>query len=743
MFDKLRQKRFRFYRQLDCMDCGPTCLRMVAAYYGRKVPVQQLREDTSITRMGGSLLGLSDAAEKIGLRSTASMPTFEYFCKEIKLPCIVHWNQNHFVVVYKIEKQRKGKHVFYVADPGFGLIKYDEDRFRKCWCSTITGEHERGIAMVFTPMPKFYQEKQENTRKSTGTNIKDFLKYIHPYRRLLINLFVSLLAGCIIQIFFPVMTQAIVDYGIGGQNIDFIWLILIAQLVLTISSTVVDLIRRWILLHISTRVNVSLIADFLLKMMKLPMRFFDSKLIGDLIQRIGDHSRVEAFLTQTMVSSLFSVFSIIVFSIALIIYSIKIFLIILIASFAYWGWIMLFMKKREELDHKNFSANATYQSDLIELIEGMQEIKLTGSEQQKRWRWEGLQAQIFGIKMQSLSLSQWQSAGSVFINETKNILITILSATAVVNGDITLGAMLSIQYIIGQINGPINQLVSIAQQLQGVRISLERLGEILDKDEEERTDRRYSPVKKENENIVFDHVDFTYGSPRSRLVLKDLCLTIPAGKTTAIVGLSGSGKTTMVKLMLGFYPPLRGKILLGGVPLYDHSLREWRACCGAVMQDGFIFSDTIAANIATGFTHIDTLRLQEAAHFANLDEFVKKLPLKYDTIVGDSGIGLSQGQKQRLLIARVIYKNPQYVFLDEATNALDTCNEHQIMENLYTFLQGKTVIIVAHRLSTVCNADNIVVLSEGNIVEQGTHQELLSINGAYCKLVKNQLQIPA
>ncbi|MDO4950508.1 MAG: peptidase domain-containing ABC transporter [Bacteroidales bacterium] len=732
-------KKFHFYRQLDNMDCGPTCLKMIAAHYGKKIAVQRLREDSSITRVGGSFLGLSDAADKIGLRATASMPTFDYFCKNIKLPCIVHWNQNHFVVVYKIKLNRRtGKYTFYIADPGYGLIKFDESSFRKCWCSTMYGDQERGVAMVFTPTPRFYENSSEKKEKN---NLRRFLKYVLPYRKMLINLFVSLLAGSIIQLFFPVMTQAIVDYGIGESNLDFIWLILIAQLVLTLSSTSVDLIRRWILLHISTRVNVSLIADFLQKMMKLPMRFFDSKLIGDLIQRISDHSRVESFLTQTMISSLFSMLTIVVFSVVLIVYDVRMFFILLIASVLHTVWVALFMKKRADLDHKNFAVSATYQSDLIEMIEGMQEIKLTGSEEQKRWRWEALQARIYDVKMQSLSLSQWQSVGSVFINQTKNILITILSASAVVNGDLTLGVMLSIQYIIGQMNGPVNQLTSIVQQLQSVRISLERLGEILDKDDEEKSEENYLPVPETNEDIVFDHVDFTYGSPRSRLVLKDLCLTIPAGKTTAIVGLSGSGKTTMIKLMLGFYPPQNGQILLNGRKLSDYSLHEWRANCGTVMQDGFVFTDTIAANIAAGETQIDTVRVQHAARLSCTDEYVEKLPLKYDTVVGKSGVGLSQGQKQRLLIARVIYRNPQYVFLDEATNSLDASNELRIVENLNTFLADKTVVIVAHRLSTVCHADNIVVLSEGSIIEQGAHKTLLERRGAYYNLIKDQLQI--
>lgn len=736
-----RKAGFNFTHQLDNMDCGPACLKMIAEYYGKLYRIQQLRDFSNITKVGASFLGLSDAAEKIGLRATASMPTFGYFCKNMKLPCIVHWNQQHFVIVYKINYRKKSNtHLFYVADPSYGFIKYEEKDFKKCWCSSMQGDDERGVVMVFTPMQKFFKASQEDSL-TPQKGVRKFLSYIKPYRKFLVNLFISLLVGCIIQLFFPILTQAIVDYGIGEQNLSFIYLILIAQLVLVISSTIVDLIRRWILLHISTRVNISLIADFLMKMTKLPMLFFDTKLIGDLIQRIGDHNRIESFLTNTIVNSLFSLITLVVFSIVLIIYNVKIFFVMLVASILYVTWIHLFMKKRADLDHRTFAINATYQSDLIELIEGMQEIKLTGSEQQKRWRWESVQAKMFNINMASLKLEQWQTVGSVCINEIKNIIITIFSAVAVINGDLTLGAMISIQYIIGQMHGPMMQLVGIAQQLQSVRISIERLDEVLERKNEEDDNTQYTPVPNNPQDIMFDHVDFTYGSPRSKLVLHNLNFKIPAGMTTAIVGLSGSGKTTAIKLMLGFYPPLRGNVYVGNTKLSKYSFKDWRKNCGVVMQDGFIFTDTIAANIAAGFENIDTIRLQQSARMANIEDFINKLPLRYDTIVGKSGMGLSHGQRQRLLIARVLYKNPEYVFLDEATNSLDAKNEHQIVDYLNTFLKGKTVVIVAHRLSTVCHADNILVMKDGEIAEQGNHQQLVTQKGAYYELVKEQLQL--
>jgi ATP-binding cassette subfamily B protein len=733
---------FQFYRQLDGMDCGPACLQMIAKHYGKQFSIQDLREKSCITRVGVSLLGLSDAAEKIGLRATALRPTFDYFVEQAKLPCVVHWNQNHFIVIYKIEKNKHATkdntYTFYIADPAYGLIKYDEQRFKKCWCSTIQGGAERGIVMTFTPTPQFYETKHTKQKK---TNLLYLFKYLHPYKKQLIQLFIGLLIGSIIQLFFPVLTQAIVDYGIGNMNLSFIHLILLAQLVLVLSSSLVDVIRRWILLHISTRVNVSLISDFLVKMMKLPMRFFDSKLVGDLIQRIDDHERVESFLTSTVLNSLFSVITIIVFGIVLALYNVKMFVVMIIGSVLYILWVSMFMKKRADLDHKNFAVMATYQSDIIELIEGMQEIKLTGSEQQKRWRWESVQASIFRIKLKSLSLEQRQQVGSVFINETKNILIIILSATAVIDGSLTLGAMLSVQYIIGQMQSPVNQIVGIMQQIQNARLSLLRLGEIHNRENEERENINYIHEFSDTLPIIIDKVNFTYGSSKSKLVLKDLSLTIPAGKTTAIVGLSGSGKTTMIKLMLGFYPPVSGDIYIGKNSLSKYSFKEWRKHCGVVMQDGFIFSDTIAGNIAAGDTDIDKKRLKYAAQMANIDQFIQSLPLKYNTKIGSSGNGLSQGQKQRLLMARVIYKNPQYVFFDEATNALDAKNERQIVEKLKHFFDGKTVVIVAHRLSTVRHADNIVVLDDGRIAEQGNHGQLIEKQGAYYDLIKDQLEI--
>lgn len=731
--------KFHFCRQLDGMDCGPACLCMIAKHYGANYSIQELRDIACITRVGVSLLGISEASEKIGLRATAVQVSLEYFVNNAKTPCIVHWNQQHFVVVYKIKKSFSAKtHIFYIADPAYGLIKYEEEKFIRCWCGTKHNGKSVGIAMYFTPTPDFYQKGHCKKRQ---IKLKSCIEYLKPYKALFSHIILGLLVGSVIQLSFPLLTQSIVDYGIEENNLNFIHLILIAQLFLVLSYSIIDIIRRWTLLHISTRINVSLMSDFLMEIMKLPMIFFDSKLMGDLIQRIDDHKRIEDFLTTTILNSIFSTFTIIIFGIILIIYNIRMFFILLIGSSLYLFWVSLFMKKRSDLDHKNFATMAVYQSDIIELIEGMQEIKLTGSEQQKRWRWGNLQASIFQIKLQSLSLGQWQQVGGVLINEITSIFITIMSATAVLKGELTLGGMLSVQYIIGQLQSPIHQFVSIAQQIQDAKISLYRLNEIHNKDDEEDADVKRKIVVTGKDSIVFDNVSFSYGGSRSKYVLSDLSLTIPHGKTTAIVGLSGSGKTTMIKLMLGFYTTSKGTIRIGNDAIEKYSYKELRKHCGVVMQDGFIFSDTIANNIAAGATKIDKRLLKQAAQMANIENFIMSLPLRYNTIIGNSGIGLSQGQKQRVLIARAIYRNPDYVFLDEATNALDTMNERCIISNLNQVFRGKTIVIVAHRLSTVKNADNIVVLEEGRIVEQGNHEFLIRKKGRYFDLIKEQLEI--
>jgi ATP-binding cassette subfamily B protein len=724
--------KFPFFKQYDAMDCGPTCIRMIAAFYGKSYSLQKLRELAHITREGVSLLGLSEAAEAIGFRTIGARITFEQLHQAPK-PCVVHWDQEHFVVVYKL---KKGK--VYVADPAFGLVEYTEAEFKKHWLATVRHGEEKGICLLFDPTPKFFELDGEESNRG---QFRFLLKYLKPHRKLVTQLILGFIAGSLIQLIFPFLTQSIVDVGINTQDLNFIYLVLAAQMMLFFSRMTVDFIRSWILLHISTRINISIISDFLIKLMKLPIGFFDTKMIGDLLQRIGDHRRIERFLTSQSLNVVFSVFNIVIFSIVLIIYKLSIFLVFILGSALYILWVFMFLKKRRELDFRQFVQLSDNQSKLIQLINGMQEIKLNNYERQKRWEWERIQARLFKVNIRSLSLQQYQQAGSVFINETKNIVITVLAATAVVNGSMTLGMMLAIQYIIGQMNSPLDQMVEFMQVSQDAKISLERLSEIHTQKDEEQDQAGKITSLPPNPDISVSDLVFQYEGPNSPKVLNNINLQIPKGKVTAIVGTSGSGKTTLVKLLLGFYPPISGSIKVGSADLAQFKQQWWRSQCGAVMQDGFIFSDTIANNIALPEDEVDKERLAYAVRLANIQEFIESLPLNYNTKIGPEGVGLSQGQKQRILIARAIYKNPEFIFFDEATNALDANNEKVILENLNEFFAGKTVVVVAHRLSTVKNAHQIAVLEKGQLVELGSHEELTALKGAYYNLVKNQLEL--
>lgn len=724
---------FPSYLQHDSMDCGPTCLRMVAKYYGKNYSLQYLRENCFITREGVSLLGISEAAEKIGLHTIGVSISFDTLVNEVNLPCIVHWNQNHFVVVYKIKRNK-----VYVADPAHGLLQIPINDFKKSWLSDIKNEEGNGICLLLEPTAEFYKMEHDEAH----TNGFSFLySYIGAHKKFFFQLFLSLVFGSLVQLILPFITQSVVDTGINTQNLNFIYLALVAQMVLFISRTTVEFIRSRILIHISARINISIISDFLAKLMRLPIGFFDSKMMGDLLQRIRDHERVEHFLTFQTLNVLFSIFNLIIFAIVLAIYSGKIFLIFLCGSGLYVMWILLFLKKKKDLDYKRFAQLSANQSNTLELIEGMQEIKLNNCERQKRWKWERIQAVLFHINLKNLSVTQYQQSGSVFINESKNILITIMAATAVIHGEMTLGMMLAVQYIIGQLNAPIEQLIDFIQSSQLAKISLERLTEIHSKDDEELSELQRLTYLPSNKSITFKNVNFQYEGPHSPKVLNNINITIPQNKITAIVGASGSGKTTLLKLLLGFYKPVEGEVKIGDINLQNYNSSWWRSQCGVVMQDGFIFSESIASNIAISDETVNKEQLIYAVKMANIQEFIESLPLSYNTKIGKEGNGLSQGQKQRLLIARAIYKNPEFVFFDEATNALDANNERTIMDNLNQFFHGKTVVVVAHRLSTVKNADQIIVLHNGSVVETGNHKELTLMQGSYFNLVKNQLEL--
>ncbi len=727
--------KFPFFKQLDAMDCGPTALRIVAQYYGKTYTLQTLREKAFSTREGVSLLSISNAAEQLGFRTRGVRISYDTLMESSQLPCIVHWNQNHFVVVYKITEK-----FVWVSDPAHGLLKYSKDDFMKRWASDKLDDTPVGVALLLEPSPDFYNIEDEK-KKVDKTSFKFLIHYVKPYKKLIFQLIIGMAAGSLIQLVFPFLTQAIVDVGINTKDVNFIVIILIAQLALFFGRAGIEFIRSWILLHLSTRVNISIISDFLIKLMKLPISFFDIKMTGDLLQRINDHHRIESFLTNQTLSILFSAVNFVIFSIVLIIYNEKIFFVFLLFSSLYMFWIKAFLKKRKAIDIKKFEVMSDNNSNLIQMITGMQEIKLNTCEKQKRWDWENIQAKLFKLNVKSLSLDQYQNSGGMLINEGKNIIITFLSAYAVIKGDMTLGMMISVQYIIGQLNSPVSQLIFFMHSMQDAKISLERLGEIHNKEDEENTNEDRIKDIGDNKTLSVKDVSFQYEGPESEWVLKDIDLTIPEGKITAIVGTSGSGKTTLIKLLLGFYKPQKGKIEVGRNDLEIINSNEWRKKCGVVMQEGFIFSDTIANNISISDEKPDKDKLKHAVHVANIEEFIETLPLGYNTKIGGDGHGLSQGQKQRMLIARSVYKDPEFIFFDEATNALDANNEKVIMENLDQFFKGKTVVVVAHRLSTVKNADQIVVLEKGKLIERGTHKELAELRGAYYNLVKNQLEL--
>lgn len=727
-------KKFTNYKQADFKDCGPTCLKIIAKHYGKTINIQELRDSSETTREGSNLLFLSNTAENIGFR-TLGVKIDLLTLNEPELPLILFWNKIHYVVLYKIKKG-----IYYISDPAFGLIEYNKKDFLKFWIGNNADEStQEGIALLIEPTPKFFQsdfDKEDN--KGLGFGL--LAQYVLRYKSFLVQLSIGLLASSLLQLIFPFLTQSIVDVGIQNQNIHFIYLILFAQLFLFAGRTGLELIRSWILLHLSTRINISLISDFFIKLMNLPISFFDVRMTGDIMQRINDHRRIERILTTSSLNVLFSVINMFVMGGVLAYFNLQIFFVFFAGSLLYFGWITIFLKRREALDYKRFAEVSQEQSKVMELINGMQEIKLHNAEKQKRWGWEYVQARLFRVSIKGLVLEQTQTIGSSVINELKNIFIIFLSAKLVIDGSITLGMMLAISSIVGSLNGPITQLIEFVRELQDAKISLARLSEIHEKTDETQEEQNQTNDVPFESDIDIRKLSYRYlGSDIP--VLENLNLIIPANKVTAIVGVSGSGKTTLMKLLLKFYEPNEGEIAIGNTLLKNITQKAWRSNIGAVMQEGFIFNDTIANNIAIGVDKVDKERLVYAADVANIKEYVTGLPLGYNTKIGSEGLGMSTGQKQRLLIARAVYKNPEILFFDEATSALDANNEKEIMRKLDIFFKNKTVVVIAHRLSTVMNADQIVVLDKGKIIEIGSHSSLVNQKGNYFELVRNQLQL--
>lgn len=732
-------RKFPLYRQHDSMQCGVTCLRMICAYWGKEYPAEYLDRLCGASREGVSLLGISETAAELGLKSVCARLTTGQLA-EVELPAILHWNQNHFVVLYRISRKRGGKTVYHVADPGKGLRQYDGPSFEAGWIETRSRGEDKGIAMLAQPTPAFFSKRVPGKTKRRSFTF--LLGYLKRYRYYFGQVFLGLAVGSLLQLLFPFLTQAIVDLGIDHEDLGLIWLILLGQLALVTSQTALDFIQRWILLHVSMRVNISLVSDFFIKLLRLPMGFFDTRLMGDLMQRMGDHKRVEQYLTNEALTVLFSLLTFLVFGGVLLVYDPLIFAVFVAGSLLYGLWIAFFLGKRKRIDYELFEKEAENNNKTYRFITTMQEIKLQDCEQRRRWEWEDVQAGLFRVQAKSLKLRQAQEAGGILITQVKNILVTVLAATAVINGQMTLGMMLAVQYIIGQLNRPVEQLMRFIYASQDVKISLDRINEIHGQmEEEDGSESLKAYPDGEPGDLSLRRADFSYDPHAPRKTIDGVSLTIPRGKVTAIVGTSGSGKTTLVKLLLGFYPLLSGEIRVGRTPLGQLNKKWWRRQCGVVMQDGVIFSESIARNIAVDDGPIDTARLARAVEIANIKEFIQSLPLRYDTVIGPDGIGLSQGQKQRVLIARAVYKDPDYIFLDEATNALDANNEQAIVRNLDTFYKGKTVVIVAHRLSTVRHADQIIVIERGKIIETGDHQSLIDRRGAYYRLVSNQLEL--
>ncbi|MGF2412407.1 peptidase domain-containing ABC transporter [Ferruginibacter sp.] len=725
--------KFPHYKQYDEMDCGPSCLRIICKFYSKTFSLEYFRALTYTSRSGTSMLSLSKAAEKLKLRTMAAKLSYDDLLETQPFPCIAYWNQKHFLVVYKIKKNK-----IYVSDPAHGLLTYNKEEFLKSWCV----DNDKGIILSLEPTSEFYDEADEK-QTTSEKNFGSIFKYVLKYKREMVQIIAGLVVASLLQVFFPFLTKSVVDIGIHNRDMQFIYMVLLAQLMVFLGKTAIEVLRSYMLLHVSTRVNIHLLSDFFIKLMRLPLGYFDSKMVGDTIQRISDHRRVENFFTSGAITSIFSLLSLVVFGAVLALYSPFIFAVFLVGSLLYILWITLFMKKRAALDYKLFAQMSANQEKNYEMIVGMQEIKLHNAEQKKRWQWELLQIKLFKINIKSLSLKQWQSGGAVVINELKNIIITIVAAGLVVKGSVSLGVMLSVSYIIGQLNSPILQLVEFFQSYQDTTLSLNRINEIHNKpDEENIYDQKITEIQ--SGDICIENLSFKYdNNPVTPFVLKDINITIPANKVTAIVGSSGSGKTTLLKLLMKFYEPTTGTITIGNQQFGSLSNSKWRDKCGVVMQEGYIFNDTIESNIAVGDDVIDLVQLENAARIANIQDFIKTLPMGYKTKIGNNGMGISTGQKQRMLIARAIYKNPDVLFFDEATSALDAKNEKLITENLDSIFKNKTVVIIAHRLSTVKNADNILVLQNGKISESGHHKQLITEKGFYYNLVSNQLELGA
>ena len=718
-------------RQLDSKDCGATCIKIIAKFYGKFYSLQYLRDKGGTRREGVSIADLSYIAESIGLRTLAIHCTLEELEDKVPLPCIAHWRNNHFIVVYKI---KKGK--VYISDPSKGLVSYTKDYFEKNW---YLKDEQKGAILVLEPMADF-EQRDEGQLADRRKTISNLLSYFKPYKKSFVNLSIVMLLVTILQGILPFIAKAVIDVGIQTKDIQFINIVLVANICIVVSIMLSNAVRNWILLHVTSRINIAIISDYLIKLMKLPITFFENKLVGDILQRANDHERIRSFIMNNGLNMIFSTLTFVVFGIILSIYNTVIFLIFLFGSIFYVLWTLAFIRIRKKLDWEYFDLVSKDQSYWVETISGMQDIKINNYETAKRWKWEKNQVKLHRVNTKVLSVTDTQNLGAQFIDTLKNLCITFYCAKAVIAGEITFGVMISTQFIIGMLNAPVIQFIQFIISAQFAQISFLRLNEIHQLKEEEDELANHSIELPSNRTIILKNVSFQY-SPNSPLTIKNLTMIIPEGRITAIVGDSGSGKTTLLKLLLRLYEPSYGEINIGGMNISNIGLKQWRERCGAVMQDGKIFNDTILSNIVLGDENINYELLRHAVETANIATEIESLPLGYQTVMGELGRGLSGGQKQRILIARALYKNPDFLFFDEATNSLDAINERKIVTSLEKVFQGKTVIIIAHRLSTIRNADQIIVLREGQIIEVGNHDSLLKKEGRYYELISTQSEI--
>lgn len=734
--------RFPFYKQLNTMDCGPTCLRMVAKHYGKYYNLDTLRKLAGFNKLGVSLFNIKNASEEIGLEAKGVRLTIDDL-KILKIPSILHWNQNHFVVLIKASRNS-----FTIADPAKGILTLTRENFLRSWSSSLDENgNEMGLALILTPSSEFYDKEGDKEKK---VDWRSTIKYLNYNRKQFLQIVFTLIISSGIQLLFPYLTQKTVDFGIEYKDVSLIITILLAQLMLTFSQSILEFLQGRLLLRISNFFNFNLLSSFWTKLTKLPLSFFDSRHTGDILQRLDDHIKIRDFLTNSLLSTLFSALIFIVYSVALFLYQPLLVVIFIAGSLLNFTWMYFFLSIKRKINYESFYLQSKENDITLQFIQGMQEIRLNNAELEKGEEWEDLQVDLFKLNTRNLIYSQWQSIGGVCINQTQNLIISFIVATLVIKGELTLGTMLAIQYIIGQLNSPITQWINFIQNGQDAKISFERLNEIHHLPNEENDKEAYLYKLPICRDIVLKNMSFEYPGNFNEPVLKNISLTIPAGKTTAIVGSSGSGKTTLMKILLKVYDNYEGNIFIGdesdennasSISFASINPTYWRRRCGAVMQDGYIFNDTILNNISIGTSDVKMSEIEQCCKLANIDGFIHSLPNGIQTLLGSEGMSLSQGQKQRLLIARALYRDPDYLFFDEATNSLDAENERQITQNLNEFIRGKTAIIIAHRLSTVKNADKIVVLKDGEIIEEGTHLALTSKKGFYYKLVRDQLEL--